>query len=93
MEKERLTEAANAEKMTEGGRFSAERTKGEAMAEKIRQAQVLKMSSTSGISLGVRANPGRLTQRDASGPVPAACYLPRVLRPAIRANRPPPLVS
>jgi hypothetical protein len=37
MEKERLTEAANAEKMTEGGRFSAERTKGEAMAEKIRQ--------------------------------------------------------
>jgi hypothetical protein len=39
MEKERLTEAANAEKMTEGGRFSAERTKGEAMAEKIRQAR------------------------------------------------------
>jgi hypothetical protein len=39
MEKERLKEAANAEKMTESGRFWAERTKGEAMVEKIRQAR------------------------------------------------------
>ena len=39
MEKERLPEAANAERMTEGGRFWAERTKGEAMVEKIRQAR------------------------------------------------------
>jgi hypothetical protein len=94
MENERLKEAANADKMTEGGRFWAERTKGEAMVEKsVKRAQVLKMSSTSGTSVGVRANPGRLTQRDASGPVSPVCYLPRVLRPSIRANRPPPLVS
>jgi hypothetical protein len=36
MEKERLKEAANAEKMTEGGRFWAA---GEAMVEKLRQAR------------------------------------------------------
>jgi hypothetical protein len=39
MEKERLKEAANSEKMTEGGLNWVERTKGEAMVEKIRQAR------------------------------------------------------
>jgi hypothetical protein len=39
MEKERLKEATNAEKMTEGGRFSADRTNGEAMVERVRQAR------------------------------------------------------
>jgi hypothetical protein len=39
MKKERLNEAANAEKMTEGGRFWADRTRCETMAEKARQAR------------------------------------------------------
>jgi hypothetical protein len=39
MENERLKEAANAEKMTDVGRFWAERTKGEAIVEKARQAR------------------------------------------------------
>jgi hypothetical protein len=90
MEKERLKEAANAEKMTEGGRFWAERTKGEAMVEKIRQARAGVEDVFDVGDLGGRTrNPGRLPQRDASGPVPPVCYLPRVLRPTIRANRPP----
>jgi hypothetical protein len=60
MEKERLKEAANAEKMTEGGRFWAERTKGEAMVEKIRQARAgVEDVFDVGDLVGARANRGR----------------------------------